>query len=343
MNMIHQLIQTHLTKYPHMELIDGIKLLYQNELGPGHMVSDEPACLQRLYEEWEEIPHSSSPLAAEPIGNGLTRIYLDTLKRKELPVLNAMFCQTANEIHGDREKFIQNLNCLLPYFPGQEDFLEEYKKQEAPSVSHSASYHLAYRPSYRVVLQSHADFLRLIRTLDSSLRENASLVLAIDGNCASGKTTLSRLLAMYFDCNVIPMDDFFLPPGLRTPERLAQPGGNVHYERFAEEVMKPLQNGSNVSYRRFRCDIMNYGDTITLSPKPLTIIEGSYCMRPELRGLYQYSVFLSCSYDCQVARIRARNGEEMLKNFVSRWIPMENAYFHAFQVKKSCSQVIPTD
>lgn len=66
-------------------------------------------------------------------------------------------------------------------------------------------------------------------------------------------------------------------------------------------------------------------------------------MRPELRGLYQYSVFLSCSYDCQVARIRARNGEEMLKNFVSRWIPMENAYFHAFQVKKSCSQVIPTD
>lgn len=342
MNTIHQLIQTHLTKYPHMELIDGIKLLYQNEWGPGHMVSDESVCLERLYEEWEKIPHSSSPLAAEPIGNGLARIYLGPLKKEELPVLNSMFCQTANEMHGDREKFLQKLDCLLPYFPGQESFFEEYKKQGYPPVSHSAAYRLAYRPSYRVVMQSHADFLRLIRTLDSSLQENTPFVLAIDGNCASGKTTLSRLLAMYFDCNIISMDDFFLPPSLRTPERLAQPGGNVHYERFAEEVMKPLQNGSRISYRRFCCGIMDYGDTITLSPKPLTIIEGSYCMRPELRSLYQYSVFLSCSYERQIARIRARNGEEMLKNFTSRWIPMENAYFHAFQIKNSCSQVIRT-
>lgn len=343
MNTTRQLVRTHLTKYPLMKLTDAVKLLYQNELGPGHMVLDEPASLQRLYEEWENMPHSSSGPFAEPIGNGLVRIYLDTLKKEELPVFNAMFCQSAGQVRGNREKFIQNLDLLPLYFPDAEEFLSEYKKMGYPPVSHSASYRLAYRPAYRVVMQHHADFLRLIRALDSSLQKDTPFILAIDGNCASGKTTLGRLLAMYFDCNIIPMDDFFLPPGLRTAERLAQPGGNVHYERFIEEVMKPLQNGSKISYRRFRCDIMDYGDAITLSPKPLTIIEGSYCMRPELRGLYHYSVFLSCSYEHQIARIRARNGEEMLKNFISRWIPLENAYFDAFQVKKSCSLVIKTD
>lgn len=343
MNTIHQLLQTHLTKYPLMELADMVKLLYQNAFGPGHMVSDPSAGLQNLYEEWENIPHSSSGFFSEPIGNGLVRVYLETLKKEELPVLNAMFCQTAGQVHGSLEKFIRSLDILPLYYPDAESFLSEYRKRGYPPVSHSASYRLAYRPAYRVVLQSHAVFLRLIRTLDSSLQKNIPLILAIDGNCASGKTTLSRLLAMYFDCNIIPMDDFFLPPALRTAERLAQPGGNVHYERFIEEVMKPLQNGSEISYRRFRCDIMDYGDAITLPPKPLTIIEGSYCMRPELRGLYHYSVFLSCSYEHQIARIRARNGEEMLKNFISRWIPLENAYFDAFQVKKSCSLVIKTD
>lgn len=343
MNTTHQLVRTHLTKYPLMKLTDAVKLLYQSEFGPGHMIPDESASLQRLYEEWENTSHSSSGPFSEAIGNGLVRIYLDTLKKEELPVLNAMFCQTASRVHGSREKFIRDLDFLSLYFPDTESFFSEYKKMGYPPVSHSASYRLAYNPSYRVVMQSHADFLRLIRTLDSSLQKNIPFILAIDGNCASGKTTLSRLLAMYFDCNIIPMDDFFLPPGLRTDERLALPGGNVHYERFIEEVMKPLQNGSEVSYRRFRCDIMDYGDTIALPPKPFTIVEGSYCMRPELRGLYHYSVFLSCSYEHQTARIRTRNGEEMLKNFVSRWIPLENAYFDAFQVKNACSMVIKTD
>ena len=32
------------------------------------------------------------------------------------------------------------------------------------------------------------------------------------------------------------MDDFFLPMELRTAERLEEPGGNVHYERFSAEV-----------------------------------------------------------------------------------------------------------
>lgn len=331
---------------------DIAKLLYQNELGPEHMISNEAESLQRLTSEWEEIPHSPSDSFAEPIGNGLVRIYLGALKREELPILNAMFCQTANHVRGSKERFIRNLDSLSLYFPDRKSFLTEYKEKNYPPISHSDVYHKAYRPAYRVVLQSYAAFLQLVRTLHlllgkntrigehTSLRKSASFIVAIDGNCASGKTTLSNFLSMYFDCNVIHMDDFFLPPELRTAARLAQAGGNIHYERFAKEIMIPLQNDLSVSYRPFCCSTMDYGDTISLPSKPLTVVEGSYSMHPKLRSLYDYSVFLSCSYEQQLMRIRARNGEEMLENFTARWIPMENSYFDAFQVRKSCSLTI---
>lgn len=376
MNTIQQLIQTHLTKYPLMELADGIKLLYQNGLGPGHMVTDETGSLERLYGEWEncrnqnsheqkgcengkafedfedkEIRGKSSPFI-EPIGNGLVRIYLHGIKEKELPILNAMFCQTANQMQGSKKGFIQNLGCLSSYFPNAEAFLEEYARQGYPPISHSTSYRQSYHPFYRVVLQSHAAILQLIRRIDALFHQatpktsdggfRTSLIIAIDGNCASGKTSLSQLLRMYFDCNVIPMDDFFLPPQLRTPARLSQPGGNVHYERFAKEVMAPLQNGTAICYRPFDCKTMDYGNSVCLPPKPLTIVEGSYCMHPMLQELYGYTVFLSCPYEQQLERIRVRNGEKMLKNFIEKWIPMENTYFSTFHIKENCNFIIET-
>lgn len=63
------------------------------------------------------------------------------------------------------------------------------------------------------------------------------LLVAIDGRSASGKTTLVNALAEQFHTSVVHMDDFFLPVELRTPERFAMPGGNVHFERFQEEFL----------------------------------------------------------------------------------------------------------
>ena len=61
------------------------------------------------------------------------------------------------------------------------------------------------------------------------------LVVAIDGRCGSGKTTVAALLAQRLDCTVLHADDFFLRPEQRTPQRMAQPGGNFDRERFFTE------------------------------------------------------------------------------------------------------------
>ena len=61
------------------------------------------------------------------------------------------------------------------------------------------------------------------------LAEKQHVVVAIDGMAASGKTTAAEQLTEQLGGEVIHMDDFFLPPEMRTEERLSQPGGNVHY------------------------------------------------------------------------------------------------------------------
>ena len=80
------------------------------------------------------------------------------------------------------------------------------------------------------------------KKIDGLLAEKDMVIMAIDGKCNSGKTTLASKLAEIYDCNVFHMDDFFLRPEQRTPERFAEVGGNVDYERFWEEVLLPLKS-----------------------------------------------------------------------------------------------------
>ena len=79
------------------------------------------------------------------------------------------------------------------------------------------------------------------------------LIVAIDGRCGSGKTTLGEYLEQVFDCNLFRMDDFFLRMEQRTPQRLKETGGNVDYERFEETVLRPIFQKQTVFYQPFSC------------------------------------------------------------------------------------------
>lgn len=71
--MIH-LLQAHLERYPMMQISDVVKLLYQSEFGPGHLISDPLVCLNRLKDEYAYVePDDSIPLI-EDIGDGFARI-----------------------------------------------------------------------------------------------------------------------------------------------------------------------------------------------------------------------------------------------------------------------------
>ena len=99
-------------------------------------------------------------------------------------------------------------------------------------------------------------------------------IVAIDGRCASGKTTLCSFIEQKTGYTVLHLDHFFLQPHQRTPQRLAQPGGNVDYERFWQQVMVPLRQGVSFSYRPYDCSVQQWRCSRPLSSlwKALTAV-----------------------------------------------------------------------
>ena len=112
------------------------------------------------------------------------------------------------------------------------------------------------------------------------LQQKGRCVVGLDGMAAAGKTTAAALLCRAFGGACVHMDDFFLPPALRTPQRLAQPGGNVHYERFAEEVAPALRLGQAFCYGVFDCSRMALAGTRAVPAAPRTVVEGAYSLHP---------------------------------------------------------------
>ena len=158
------------------------------------------------------------------------------------------------------------------------------------------------------------------------------ILIALDGRAASGKTTLAAALAKELDCNVFHTDDFFLRPEQRTPERLLTPGENFDHERFVVEVMAPLLAGRKFCYRPFCCKTMTLLDPVSVTPKRITLIEGAYSCHPTLFDAYTHRFFLTVSPDEQLSRIAERNPAS-LEVFKSRWIPLEEAYFKAYDLE----------
>ena len=187
---------------------------------------------------------------------------------------------------------------------------------------------------------THGDYSRLLRRIQELQARKERVIVAIDGRCGSGKTTLAAQLQRDLDGSVFHMDDFFLRPEQRTAERFAAPGENVDHERFLAEVLLPLHSAQSVTYRPFSCARQQLGDPVTVTPGRLAIVEGSYACHPDLWAYYDLRVFLTVDPETQLRRIEARSGAAKAAQFRDRWIPFEETYFSAFDVQARCDMCI---
>ena len=171
----------------------------------------------------------------------------------------------------------------------------------------------------------------------------APLLIALDGRCAAGKTTLANRLAEQYGWGVIHLDDFFLQPAQRTPQRLAEPGGNLDRERLISEVLLPLTRHRPGVYRVFDCRTMGFAAVPRPLPAaPVVLLEGSYACHPDLRPLCGLHVFLTVDPGEQLRRLTARNPAR-LQDFRTRWIPMEEQYFRYFHIPDTCDLTLVSD
>ena len=174
------------------------------------------------------------------------------------------------------------------------DFLDEFFEYKAQEISHFAEF----------LEESHHP-----------------LLIGIDGRCASGKTTFAGLLCAKLNCPVIHADDFFLRPEQRTEARYAEPGGNMDRERL-EEVLEQVKQQKEVTFQRFDCKVMQMGDQITVPASEAVIVEGSYCLHPEME------------------RLKKREPAEKVQMFQNQWIPLEEKYFASCGVQDVCDVTV---
>lgn len=191
-----------------------------------------------------------------------------------------------------------------------------------------------------ISLKSNLKYPKILNEIDKLMVLNHKILVAIDGNSGAGKSTLANMFHKYYDCNIFHMDDFFLRPELKTPERLKEVGGNVDYTRFKEEVLDNLMNDIQFKYQVYNCKIQALDSFSVVKPKKLNVIEGSYSMHPTLINYYDYKIFLSIDSESQIKRILERNGEFMLKRFIDEWIPKENEYFSKFNIMDLANIII---
>ena len=177
---------------------------------------------------------------------------------------------------------------------------------------------------------------QLLETIKKKYSELPSrpVLIAIDGNCGSGKTTLGNFLAKELNASLFHMDDFFLQPHQRTEERLAEPGGNVDYERFMEEILEHISDANGITFQPFSCSKWQLDDAVTIPYHDIVIVEGSYSQHPYFNNIYDIKIFLEISLEEQKKRIIARDGETIWPMFENKWIPMENRYFEEFKIKE---------
>jgi len=337
--------------HPSMEPIDAVKLCYQAAYGAEHMLRNIDASKLYFQEEYAKVEagNDSEPLY-EHISDVGCRVNLRAWKRlglpeewlfnmftqSDIPLVNSRF-RMEFEKRNDFAMYLEDVKLLIGEGVFSFDMeqwnrcLEGYPMDNPVAVHHSNTYREKEKPAYRLVSRHYIKLFPVLEEL-AKLPEDMVKVVAIEGKCGSGKTIYAKGLAALLVAGTIHMDDFFLPAELRTPERLEEAGGNIHYERFIEEVIPNLRNSQEFSYGRFDCGKMAIRGERRVDPALLRVVEGSYSCHPKFGDYMDIRVFLDVDEEVQKSRLADRDGEEVLERFENVWIPMEKKYFQSFDI-----------
>ena len=145
--------------HPYAQPQDYIKLIFQSEFGPGHLIPNPDWAKNRLYEEWQQVKDMPAE-NPQDIGGGYIRLCIKGIDESRLEEINTAFVASANEKTGSEAGFMAKLELFLA-MAGENSFdfdlntaenaVKEYLKDGIRPTSHTKVYHRHYAPAYRVV------------------------------------------------------------------------------------------------------------------------------------------------------------------------------------------------
>lgn len=185
-----------------------------------------------------------------------------------------------------------------------------------------------------------SSIVHLYSILDDQLSLNQHhFVIAIDGDAASGKTTLSTLLANRYHGTLIHTDQFYLP----FDKRNDYPAGHMNIKKIIHEVLIPHALRKETHYEWYDPHLNKIREIIQKPFTPLLILEGSYALHPDILPYLDYKIMMSISTELQEKRILSRSNPEVLEKFKTMWIPKEKAYQHFYNIQSTADIIIDAD
>jgi uridine kinase len=190
--------------------------------------------------------------------------------------------------------------------------------------------------------------------------------VAVDGVDAAGKTTLADEVAPFISALGRPVirvsiDGFHNPKTVRRRRGSLSPEGYFHdsfnYSTLVEALLQPLGPGGTRAFRRavfdFRIDKPVTAEVETAPNDAVLVLDGVFLLRPELRGHFDFSVFVRADFAVTMRRAEERDLEllggvdEVRRRYRERYIPGQQLYLHQVRPERWASVIVdnndPTD
>jgi len=154
-------------------------------------------------------------------------------------------------------------------------------------------------------------------------------LIAIDGGGGAGKTTFANRLQKEIPGScIVRVDDFYLPPQLRTPVlSMDVINPNFDWDRIRKLVIDAVKDDKDISYQLY--DFKNgtlTGEVIRVPRDATIILEGVWSMQEAVIDFYDYRIWLEAPANLRLERGVSRDGEELRQVWVDEWIPIDESY-----------------
>ncbi len=154
-------------------------------------------------------------------------------------------------------------------------------------------------------------------------------MIAIDGGGGAGKTTFANCLQKEIPGScIVKIDDFYLPPQLRTPVlSIDVINPNFDWDRIRKLILDAVTDDKDISYQLYDFENGTLTGEVIHVPRDATIIlEGVWSMQDSFVELYDYRIWLEAPADLRLERGVSRDGEELRQVWVDEWIPIDDSY-----------------
>jgi len=168
------------------------------------------------------------------------------------------------------------------------------------------------------------------------------LLTSIDGGSGSGKSTLANeLKSLDSNISIVRMDDFYVPV---EEEALLRRKPEEDYEscfdwrRMLDQVLKPLRDGKTARFQALDWDMGILRDRQKVEPSGIVFVEGVYCLRPEFRPYFDFSIWVETEASLRRQRMIARKQNTLAQ--MDCWQRGEEWYQRLYSPNKVASLVV---